>query len=162
MIGETKHLQSSDPIVYHVPDTSIIVYAHIQQQPIEATAIGGTIRQAQHVVQAELASKGDGPLGPMWDPFIADFNFGCWIAIQSSDKPGPSGVEQHLMWGILESTFKGLFNIAYVQGYSQEMDFEVLVGMLGIVGTGHITFGSIGGVPVSTDALVNDTLVADA
>ncbi|KAL8939340.1 MAG: hypothetical protein Q9216_003404 [Gyalolechia sp. 2 TL-2023] len=151
-----------DRIVYHIPNSRTLIYARILEQPIEAAALGATIQQAQRMVQDKLASEGDGYLPPVWDPFIADYNWECWILVQSSSKSGPGGVKPPLTLTKLEQTFQGLFNIAYVQGYSQEMNFEISADGLGIVGSGYIKFGSIHNAPVSMDVAVGDALIADA
>ncbi|KAL8837229.1 MAG: hypothetical protein Q9170_002602 [Blastenia crenularia] len=150
------------PIVYHVTGTRTIITAHIQTRPIDARVVGATAQHAQNVVNEVIRSQGDGWLPPMHDPYTMDFLWGCYIHTISSKKLGPSGATQHLTWGILSSTYKGLFQIAYVQGYSQEMTFDVLDSNWGTVGHGYIMAGSIYGTLVQINGTVNGSLVADS
>ena len=103
---------------------------------------------------------GDGWLPDIWDPYSADFLYGCLICAQSNDKPGPGGVKQHLTWGILNSTLEGLFNIACVQGYSQEMNFEVMDSKWGIVGKGYIIARHVPGALEGSSRSTNGNLTA--
>ncbi|KAI4095701.1 MAG: hypothetical protein LQ344_001418 [Seirophora lacunosa] len=130
------------PIVRHVLGTRTIIYAHVRQIPIDRAVIGATIRQAQDTVEGIMKTERDRWLPPAWDPYIADWHWGAYIFVESSEKPGRGGRPQHLTFGILNSTFEGLFQIAYVLGYSQELDFEVLDSDWGIVGAGYIMAGS--------------------
>ncbi|KAL8654713.1 MAG: hypothetical protein Q9210_001331 [Variospora velana] len=148
------------PIVRHVPGTRTIITAHIRQTPIDPVAIGATIRQAQDTVEGVLKStEGDRWLPPAWDPFIADWHWGAYIFAESSKLPAPGGGPQYLTFGILNSTFEGLFQIAYVLGYSQELDFRISDGNWGIVGSGYIMAGTVHGGLVRAHGGTNETSV---
>ncbi len=95
-------------------------------------------------IEQIMNTRGDGWLPADRDPYSADIGYGCYISMQSNSVPGPGGRKQHLTWGIMNSTLEGLFNIAYVQGYSQEMRFKVLDSGLGIVANGSIKAGHLG------------------
>lgn len=149
-------------IVRHVLGTRTIVYAKIFAQPIDPKIIGGTIRQAQQSVEQIMEIHGDGWLPRDLDPYIADEYLGCHIFAESNKLPGPGGVRQHLTWGILNSTLQGLFQIAYIQGYSQEMNWRVVDGRWGQVGNGYI---KAGGAQFGLDAVggkVNQTDIPDS
>lgn len=85
---------------------------------------------------------GDSWLPKEIDPYTIDALFGCYFYAKSNPLPGPAGVPQRLTWGILNSTLEGLFQIAYVQGYSQEMNWRVIDSKWGQVGNGYIKAGS--------------------
>lgn len=131
------------PVVRHVTGTRTVITAHIQPQPIQPEAIGWTIKKAQYEVEGVMTSSGDGWLPARRDPYWADFGYGCYVLLGSSKTPAASGVRQQLTWGILNSTFEGLFNIAYVQGYSQEMRFDVMDSSWGTVSHGVIKAGTL-------------------
>ncbi|KAL9576518.1 MAG: hypothetical protein Q9212_007033 [Teloschistes hypoglaucus] len=130
-------------IVRHVLGTRTLVYAKILERPIERNIIGGTIRRAQHSVEAIIKMRGDSWLPKEIDPYTDDSQFGCYFYAKSNPLPGPGGAPQHLTWGILNSTLEGLFQIAYFQGYSQEMNWRVVDSKWGQVGSGYIKAGSV-------------------
>ncbi|KAI4102255.1 MAG: hypothetical protein L6R37_004505 [Teloschistes peruensis] len=119
-----------------------LLYAKIFEGPIEPTIIGGTIRRAQHNVKQIMKIHGDSWVPEEIDPYTDDPRFGCYFYAKSNPLPGPGGVAQHLTWGILNSTLEGLYQIAYVQGYSQEMNWRVVDSKWGQVGNGYIKAGS--------------------
>lgn len=90
------------------------------------------------MVHEMMKEHGDRWVPDFWDPCTADAQYGCYIYVESSKRPGPGGFQQHMTWGILNSTFEGLFQITYVVGYSQELLFEVLDSGWGIVALGYI------------------------
>ncbi|KAL8758551.1 MAG: hypothetical protein Q9199_001404 [Rusavskia elegans] len=131
------------PIVRHVSGTRTIVRAHLQGQAINAEAIGWTLRRTQYGVEGVMHTIGDGWLPAKQEPYTEDFQYGCYISMWSNSLPGDGGRKQHLTWGIMNSTLEGLLNIAYVQGYSYEMKFDVVDSGWGRVSEGYIKAGSI-------------------
>ncbi|KAL8766845.1 MAG: hypothetical protein Q9209_006503 [Squamulea sp. 1 TL-2023] len=153
---------SPHPIVRHVPGTRTIVYAHLQDLPIGRDAIGWTIRQMQYTVEGVMLSVGDGWLPEDRDPYLEDHKFGCYISMGSSKLPGPGGVKQHLTWGIMNSTLAGLMKIAYIEGYAQEMRFDVLDSGWGMVAYGYIKAGFMYSGLKEGGGVTTDTTRADS
>ncbi|KAL8846008.1 MAG: hypothetical protein Q9221_008870 [Calogaya cf. arnoldii] len=131
------------PIVRHVTGTRTIVQASLQPQPLNTEAVGWTLKQTQYGIEGVIYSVGDSWLPASREPYSEDFQYGCYISMWSNKVPGPGGRKQRLTWGIMNSTLEGLFNIAYVQGYSYEMRFDVLDSGWGIVALGYIKSGSM-------------------
>lgn len=140
----------------------MVITATIGHQIIDADVLGGTIRQAQNNIQKKINAEGDGPLPTMWDPFLADFAWGCYVVVQSNNEPGPSGAVQHLTWSMLNSTFVGLYYITYRQMYPYEMNFKIMVVENGMVGHGHIKLGTLHVPSDSSHAWMDGSSIADA
>ncbi len=116
--------------------------ARLQGQAINADAIDWTLRETQYGVEGVMHTIGDRWLPADREPYTKDFQYGCYVSMWSNNLPAEGGRKQHLTWGIMNSTLEGLRNIAYVQGYSYEMKFDVVDSGWGIVSEGYIKAGS--------------------
>ena len=96
--------------------------------------MSNTIRNAQIHVKDVMAAQGDGWLSADEDPFKYDDYLGARIFAKSV-------VGQHLTWGILGATLKGLQDCVIRNGWYQDVTFQVFDGGWGHVGSGSVLGG---------------------
>lgn len=88
-----------------------------------------TISSATSYVEMIIRSSGDGWLPT--DPFVFEDKHGLRFMVESAKK-------QHLTWGILESTLKGLQDCVIYNGWYQEVRLQIFDAPWGHVGDGSL------------------------
>lgn len=97
--------------------------------------MSSTLLLAQSYVEAHIDRSGDGPLSIRDDPFKFDSGVGVKLSIESAQG-------QHMTYGILRSTLKGIRDYLYAMHRYKGALFAIAEGDLGMVGSGVIEASS--------------------
>ena len=90
-----------------------------------------TIKNALAQIDIIIRTSGDGWLPEEYDPFRYDDHSGAKIYAKSAEN-------QHLTWGILGTSLKGLQECVIRNAWFQDAIFQIFDGAWGHVGNGYI------------------------
>lgn len=117
-------------IIYHIPFTRTTLYIRLADR-LPIFGMSSTLLVAIDYVETHIDRHGDGWLSGHDDPFSCDQGLGVTVSVRSIQG-------QHMTYGILRSTLKGIRDFLLVNHRYVGAMFEVAERGIGMVGSGVV------------------------
>lgn len=129
---------------FHVPNTNTTLSIRYKpQNPILSVAMSGILDDAKNDLEQKMDKDGDGWISTSrWTYVKAAYD--CVISAEERPEPGPTGLPQHLTYGILQVTMLGLRAALFDKGLYHGADFDIWDQQWGWVASGAISSWTLG------------------
>jgi len=127
-------------------DTMLYLYSN-PEQPIDKLSMGQVLAEAMSELQILTTKPNTDGWLPTSDWTYVRQEWHCIVTVKRNVFQGPTGLPQHLTYGILHSTMAGLWGALFSKGTYIGAKFEIRHREWGFVGAGSIAPWTNGTVP---------------